>query len=142
MGAYEVSLGDTIGTGTAGATQALIETVARRVPVDALAGHFHDTYGQALANVYAALQVGVATFDCSVAGPRRLPVRQGRHRQRRERGRALPARRPRHRDAASTWRACAPPATTISTFLGRPPASRVARALDARRTSADDADAA
>src|SRR5512144_338317 len=68
MGAYEVSLGDTIGVGTAGRTQALVATVAERVPVAALAGHFHDTYGQALTNVYAAMQMGVATFDCSVAG--------------------------------------------------------------------------
>jgi len=77
MGAYEVSLGDTIGTGTAGATQALLETVARRVPIESIAGHFHDTYGQALANVYAALQVGVATFDCSVAGLGGCPYAKG-----------------------------------------------------------------
>jgi hydroxymethylglutaryl-CoA lyase len=77
MGAYEVSLGDTIGTGTAGRTQALIGKVAERVPVAALAGHFHDTYGQALANVYAALERGVATFDCSVAGLGGCPYAKG-----------------------------------------------------------------
>lgn len=77
MGAYEVSLGDTIGTGTAGATQALFASVARRVPIAALAGHFHDTYGQALANLYAALELGVATFDCSVAGLGGCPYAKG-----------------------------------------------------------------
>jgi hydroxymethylglutaryl-CoA lyase len=77
MGAYEVSLGDTIGTGTAGKTQALFRHVAQRVPVEALAGHFHDTYGQALTNLYAALELGVATFDCSVAGLGGCPYARG-----------------------------------------------------------------
>jgi hydroxymethylglutaryl-CoA lyase len=77
MGAYEVSLGDTIGTGTAGETAALLRTCAERVPVAALAGHFHDTYGQALTNVYAALEAGVATFDCSVAGLGGCPYAKG-----------------------------------------------------------------
>ncbi len=77
MGCYEVSLGDTIGVGTAGKTQALIEAVGRQVPVDRLAGHFHDTYGQALANVFAALQMGVATFDASVAGLGGCPYAKG-----------------------------------------------------------------
>jgi hydroxymethylglutaryl-CoA lyase len=77
MGAYEVSLGDTIGTGTAGKTRALFRLVAERVPVAALAGHFHDTYGQALVNVYAAMELGVATFDCSVAGLGGCPYAKG-----------------------------------------------------------------
>jgi hydroxymethylglutaryl-CoA lyase len=77
MGAYEVSLGDTIGTGTAGETAALLRMCAERVPVAALAGHFHDTYGQALANVYASLEEGVATFDCSVAGLGGCPYAKG-----------------------------------------------------------------
>jgi hydroxymethylglutaryl-CoA lyase len=77
MGAYEVSLGDTIGTGTAGRTQALLRRVAQEVPIAALAGHFHDTYGQALANLYAALEVGVTTFDCSVAGLGGCPYAKG-----------------------------------------------------------------
>jgi len=76
-GAAEISLGDTIGTGTAGKTQALIRCVAERVPVTALAGHFHDTYGQALTNVYAAMEQGVATFDCSVAGLGGCPYAPG-----------------------------------------------------------------
>jgi len=77
MGAYEVSLGDTIGTGTPGKAQALLRRVAERVPVTALAGHYHDTYGQALANIYASLEVGVATFDCSVAGLGGCPYAKG-----------------------------------------------------------------
>ena len=77
MGAYEVSLGDTIGTGTAGETAELFRACAEGVPVAALAGHFHDTYGQALTNVYAALEAGVATFDCSVAGLGGCPYAKG-----------------------------------------------------------------
>ena len=77
LGAYEVSLGDTIGTGTAGKTQVLLRRVAEEVPIAALAGHFHDTYGQALANIYASLELGVATFDCSVAGLGGCPYAKG-----------------------------------------------------------------
>lgn len=68
MGCYEISLGDTIGVGTPGKAQRMLEAAARRVPMDRLAGHYHDTYGQALANIYASLEMGVAVFDSSVAG--------------------------------------------------------------------------
>src|SRR6185436_7511412 len=68
MGCYEVSLGDTIGVGTPGKARAMIEACAKRVPLARLAGHYHDTYGQALANIYASLELGVTTFDASVAG--------------------------------------------------------------------------
>ena len=77
MGCYEVSLGDTIGAGTPGQTKAMLEAVAKSVPVDKLAGHYHDTYGQALANVYASLQMGVAVFDSSVAGLGGCPYAKG-----------------------------------------------------------------
>jgi hydroxymethylglutaryl-CoA lyase len=77
MGCYEVSLGDTIGVGTPGRTQAMLEACARRVPLERLAGHYHDTYGQALANVYASLELGVATFDASVAGLGGCPYAAG-----------------------------------------------------------------
>jgi hydroxymethylglutaryl-CoA lyase len=77
MGCYEVSLGDTIGTGTPGKTKAMIEACADRVPVRKLAGHYHDTYGQALANIYASLEVGVATFDASIAGLGGCPYAAG-----------------------------------------------------------------
>ncbi|WP_295800783.1 hydroxymethylglutaryl-CoA lyase [uncultured Microbulbifer sp.] len=68
MGCYEISLGDTIGVGTPEKARRMIETVAGKVPMDKLAVHFHDTYGQALANIYAALQTGVAVVDSAVAG--------------------------------------------------------------------------
>jgi hydroxymethylglutaryl-CoA lyase len=77
MGCYEVSLGDTIGVGTPGKTKAMIEAVAARVPMAKLAGHYHDTYGQALANIYASLELGVATFDASVAGLGGCPYAKG-----------------------------------------------------------------
>ncbi|TRO15934.1 hydroxymethylglutaryl-CoA lyase [Ectopseudomonas mendocina] len=77
MGCYEVSLGDTIGTGTAGATRRMFEVVAHDVPRERLAGHFHDTYGQALANIYASLLEGISVFDSSVAGLGGCPYAKG-----------------------------------------------------------------
>ena len=77
MGCYEISLGDTIGVGTPGKTQAMIEACAKRVPAAKLAGHYHDTYGQALANIYASMELGVATFDSSVAGLGGCPYAKG-----------------------------------------------------------------
>ncbi len=77
MGCYEVSLGDTIGTGTPGKAKAMIEACAQRVPIERLAGHYHDTYGQALANIYASLELGVASFDASVAGLGGCPYAAG-----------------------------------------------------------------
>jgi hydroxymethylglutaryl-CoA lyase len=77
MGCYEVSLGDTIGTGTAGDTRRLFEVVSTHVPREQLAGHFHDTYGQALANVYASLLEGISVFDSSVAGLGGCPYAKG-----------------------------------------------------------------
>ena len=77
MGCYEISLGDTIGTGTPGQTKTMIEACAERVPMAKLAGHYHDTYGQALANIYASLELGVTTFDASVAGLGGCPYAAG-----------------------------------------------------------------
>jgi hydroxymethylglutaryl-CoA lyase len=77
MGCYEITIADTIGAGTPGKTRAVIEDVARHIPVAKLAGHFHDTYGQALANTLAALECGVATFDSSVAGLGGCPYAKG-----------------------------------------------------------------
>ena len=77
MGCYEVSLGDTIGVGTPAKTQRMIEACAKRMPIERLAGHYHDTYGQALANIYASLEMGVATFDASVAGLGGCPYAAG-----------------------------------------------------------------
>lgn len=77
LGCYEISLGDTIGAGTPGKARAMVERVAEVVPVENLAAHFHDTYGQALANIYAALQVGVRVVDSSVAGLGGCPFAPG-----------------------------------------------------------------
>ncbi|MGA9221090.1 MAG: hydroxymethylglutaryl-CoA lyase [Pseudomonas graminis] len=77
MGCYEVSLGDTIGTGTPGATRTLFDVVAGQIPRGKLAGHFHDTYGQALANLYASLLEGIRVFDSSVAGLGGCPYAKG-----------------------------------------------------------------
>lgn len=77
MGCYEVSLGDTIGTGTPNATRAMFEAVTAHVPRQKLAGHFHDTYGQALVNIYASLQEGIAVFDSSIAGLGGCPYAKG-----------------------------------------------------------------
>jgi hydroxymethylglutaryl-CoA lyase len=77
MGCYEVSLGDTIGIGTPGKVKALIEAVARRAPLKKIAGHFHDTYGMAVANIYAALEMGLTVFDASVAGLGGCPYAPG-----------------------------------------------------------------
>ena len=76
-GCYEVSLGDTIGVGTAGKAQEMIDVVSRQVPVSQLAAHFHDTYGQALANIHAVMQRGVAVVDSSVAGLGGCPYAKG-----------------------------------------------------------------
>ena len=77
MGCYEVSLGDTIGVGTPRKIKAMIEAVAKSVPIAKLGGHYHDTYGQALANIYASLEMGVRTFDSSVAGLGGCPYAKG-----------------------------------------------------------------
>jgi len=77
MGCYEISLGDTIGVGTAGKARAMICAVAEEVPVAALAGHYHDTYGQALSNIYASAEEGVRTFDSSVSGLGGCPYAPG-----------------------------------------------------------------
>jgi hydroxymethylglutaryl-CoA lyase len=131
MGCYEISLGDTIGTGTPGKTQRLVATVAEAVLVAEQAGHFHDTYGQALANVYAALQLGVATFDSSVAGLGGCPYARGATGNVASEdvlylleglGIETGVNMTRLRIAGKF----------ICDFLGRPTTSRVARALDAK----------
>lgn len=77
MSCYEVSLGDTIGLGTPARARAMVEAVAEVVPVERLALHFHDTYGQALANILACLDAGVATVDSAVAGLGGCPYAPG-----------------------------------------------------------------
>lgn len=77
MGCYEISLGDTIGTGTPSATQHLLDSVLAVLSVKDIAVHFHDTYGQALVNIYTALQYQVATIDSAVAGLGGCPYAKG-----------------------------------------------------------------
>lgn len=131
MGCYEVSLGDTMGVGTPGATRDLIETVGRQVPRERLAGHFHDTYGQALANIYASLLEGVAVFDSSVAGLGGCPYAKGASGNVATEdlvyllnGLGL--------DPGIDLQRLAQAGQAISRLLGRPCASKVATALAAR----------
>ena len=77
MGCYEISLGDTIGVGTPAGIRAVIEACAAEVPIEQLAVHLHDTYGQAIANVYAALQMGISVVDSAVAGLGGCPYARG-----------------------------------------------------------------
>ncbi len=77
MGCYEVSLGDTIGVGNPASISRMLEAVIKRVPVARLAGHYHDTYGMAVVNVFASLQMGVAVFDAAVGGLGGCPYAAG-----------------------------------------------------------------
>ncbi|HCG9899569.1 hydroxymethylglutaryl-CoA lyase [Vibrio parahaemolyticus] len=77
LGCYEVSLGDTIGTGTPNRVKEMLESVLARIPSQRLAVHFHDTWGQALANIYQALCMGINTVDSSVAGLGGCPYAHG-----------------------------------------------------------------
>jgi hydroxymethylglutaryl-CoA lyase len=77
MGCYEVSLGDTIGVGTPASIRRLLEACLRQLPSERLAGHYHDTYGMAIANIYASLELGITTFDASLAGLGGCPYARG-----------------------------------------------------------------
>ncbi|WP_298233082.1 hydroxymethylglutaryl-CoA lyase [uncultured Azohydromonas sp.] len=77
LGSYEVSLGDTIGVGTPASIVRMLDAVARRVPVRHLAGHYHDTYGMAIANVHASYEFGLRSFDSSVSGLGGCPYAKG-----------------------------------------------------------------
>jgi hydroxymethylglutaryl-CoA lyase len=135
IGVQHVGVADTIGVGTPAATQRAIEAALDVYPLDEVSGHFHDTYGQALANVYACLELGVATFDASVAGLGGCPYARGAtgnvatedvvyllHGLGIETGIDLAKLA-----AAGRW---------ISDALGRPTGSRVARALAAKEPKA------
>ncbi|MCK6451410.1 MAG: hydroxymethylglutaryl-CoA lyase [Alphaproteobacteria bacterium] len=131
MGCYEISLGDTIGVGTPARAQAMIDVVTARVPLDRLAVHFHDTYGQALANILASLEKGVAVVDSSVAGLGGCPYAKGATGNVASEDvlyllNGLGIRTGVDMDRLA---ACG---RFISDFLGRAPVSRVARALLAR----------
>ena len=77
MGCYEVSLGDTIGVGNPASIRRMIDACARHIPIARMAGHYHDTYGMAIANIHASLQAGMTVFDASVAGLGGCPYAKG-----------------------------------------------------------------
>ena len=132
MGCADIGLGDTIGTGTPGKTQAMLDAVTRRVPMDRLVGHYHDTYGQALANIYASLEMGMHLFDTSVGGLGGCPYAKGAT------GNVATEDVVYMLDGLGIETgidldALVDTAAWISEQLGRPPGSRVARALLAKR---------
>ena len=133
MGCYEISLGDTLGVGTPGQTRRMLEAVAWEAPMDRLAGHYHDTYGQALVNIYASLELGLATFDASIAGLGGCPYAMGASGNVATEdviyllnGLGI--------ETGVQLDALVDAAAFISTALGRPPASKVARARQAARS--------
>jgi hydroxymethylglutaryl-CoA lyase len=128
MGCYEISLGDTIGAGTPGKARAMVEAVAAEVPVEAMAVHFHDTYGQALANILAALDAGVPVVDGSVAGLGGCPYAPGASGNVASED-VLYMLDGLGVDTGVDLRALVDVAWFISDALGREPASRVARAM-------------
>jgi len=132
LGCDEISLGDTIGTGNPDSIRRMLEAVLREVPAERLAGHYHDTYGMAVANVYASLELGLTVFDAAVGGLGGCPYAPGAA------GNVA--------TEELVWlfgglgiatgvdlEALVDTAVWISTRLGRAPASRVARAVLARR---------
>jgi hydroxymethylglutaryl-CoA lyase len=137
LGCYEISLGDTIGTGTPASVLRMLDAVAQRVAAEHLAGHFHDTFGMAVANVQAAFDFGLRVFDSSVSGLGGCPYAQGAsgnvatedlvyllH------GMGAPTGTDLDRLVdTSVW---------ISQTLGREPGSRVTRAMLAKRASRGD----
>lgn len=133
MGCYEISLGDTIGVGTPGRARELFETVARRVPKERLAAHFHDTYGQALANVLAVLEQGIAVFDSSVAGLGGCPYAPGASGNLASED-LLYLLNGLGIETGVDLCALAEAGNYISSFLGRPSGSKVARALQQKTT--------
>ena len=135
IGSDHIGIADTIGVGTAGRVSAVMEATLKHVPLAELSGHFHDTYGQALTNIHACLQLGIHTFDASIAGLGGCPYAKGAtgnvatedvvyllHGLGIHTGLDLDALV----DAGAY----------ISNVLGRPPASRVAKALLAKRANA------
>ncbi|HTH94489.1 MAG TPA: hydroxymethylglutaryl-CoA lyase [Rhodocyclaceae bacterium] len=125
---YEISLGDTIGTGTPASILAMLDAVAKRIPLKRLAGHYHDTYGMAIANIYASLQFGIGIFDSSVAGLGGCPYAAGASGNVATEdvvyllnGLGI--------ECGVDLDSLVDTAAWISTALDRPPASRVSRAL-------------
>jgi hydroxymethylglutaryl-CoA lyase len=134
-GCYEVSLGDTIGIGTPRSVRAMIEACAREVPIERLAGHYHDTYGMAAANIYASVELGMSVFDASIAGLGGCPYSPGASGNVATEdvvyllsGQAI--------DTGLDLERLVDTAAWISAQLGRTPASKVAQAILAKRARA------
>ncbi|OUR77483.1 hydroxymethylglutaryl-CoA lyase [Alphaproteobacteria bacterium 46_93_T64] len=128
MGAYEISIADTIGVGTPIQTQKVLEAVANVIPLDAIGVHFHDTYGQGTANIFAALQMGINKIDSSVAGLGGCPYAPGATGNVATEdvvymlnGMGI--------DCGIDLKKLVKTAWFISDYLGRPPVSSVAKAL-------------
>ncbi|HSO34945.1 MAG TPA: hydroxymethylglutaryl-CoA lyase [Labilithrix sp.] len=132
QGCYEVSLGDTIGVGTPATVLPMLEAVARDVPLAKLAGHFHDTYGMAVANVYASYELGLRAFDSSVGGLGGCPYAKGATGNVATED-VVYLLRDRGIDTGIDLDALVDCATWISERLGRTVGSRVGRAIAARR---------
>jgi isopropylmalate/homocitrate/citramalate synthase len=136
MGCYEVSLGDTIGVGTPAKARAMVEAVAAVVPRERLAIHFHDTWGQALANILACLEAGIATVDSAVAGLGGCPYAKGASGNVASEdviymldGLGI--------ETGVDFAALAEAGRSISGQLGRPPGSKAAQAQAARLEKAE-----
>ena len=132
LGCYEISLGDTIGVGTPAKAQAMLAAVADKLPVESLAVHFHDTYGQALANILACLELGVAVVDSSVAGLGGCPYAKGATGNVATED-VLYMLDGLEIETGVDLEALAAAGRFISDQLGRPPASKVAQALAGKR---------
>ena len=128
MGCHEISLGDTIGRGTPRRAQEMINAVAAHVPIERIAIHFHDTYGQALANILACMELGVAVIDSSVAGLGGCPYARGASGNVATED-VLYMLRGLGIETGIDFEGVLETANFISRELGRPPASKVARAL-------------
>ena len=135
LGCYEISLGDTIGVGTPAKAAQMIEVVAAAVPREKLAVHFHDTYGQALANILAALEAGIATVDSSVAGLGGCPYAAGASGNVASED-VLYMLNGLGIESGVDLQALADAGAFICKELGRAPASKVAQALAGKKKSA------
>jgi hydroxymethylglutaryl-CoA lyase len=131
MGCYEVSLGDTIGVGTPLKAKRMVQLVAQAVPIERLALHFHDTFGQALANILACLELGVAVLDSSIGGLGGCPYASGATGNVATEDIVYMLEGTGIKTGLELDRLCAA-GVMISKVLGRPTASRVARALAAK----------
>ncbi len=128
LGCYEISLGDTIGTGTPNRVLAMLDAVSRKVPATHLAGHFHDTWGMAIANIRASLDAGLRCFDASVAGLGGCPYARGASGNVATEDVVWMLEREGF-DTGIDLAALVETAAFISHALGREPASKVCRAM-------------